>query len=131
MLHEAHLVLGLESMQHTPYTLSFHDLVAQLLEASTGPLDSYPSPSAKWVFPEAAIPLLALRLLQVTGDPNVPHSELTFRVRLTRPVDTSGTVLASPTPEPDFRVPPHHSMDVNLHAAPPLQPLARYQAQGL
>lgn len=67
---------------------------------------------------------------QITADPNVHHSELTFRVHLTRPIDRAGDLLEQPQQEHAFALPVNFTTDVEFTGAPSLQLIGRYEAEG-
>ena len=73
---------------------------------------------------------LRLALFQVTGDPNVPHSQLTFRVHFTRPINAHGERIPHPESELNFQIPADHVVDVNVAACPPLVVRGRFEAEG-
>ena len=68
--------------------------------------------------------------LQVTGDPNVPQSQLSFKVHITSAVDSKGMRIAQPQRESGFRIPSHHVLDVDVASSAPLVLTGRYQAEG-
>ncbi|KAK9813387.1 hypothetical protein WJX73_004578 [Symbiochloris irregularis] len=67
---------------------------------------------------------------KVTGDPNVPHSQLTFRVFFHCPINENGERIAHPQREHDFRIPSDHAVDVNVRSCPALVVQGRYRAEG-
>ena len=63
--------------------------------------------------------------MQVTGDPNVPHSQETLCFFLDQPISPAGDALPQAQPEDTFEVPHSYAVDVDPVAAAALKPVGR------